>query len=167
VLRRAADKIVVKRNDNGHYAFFSLRDDDDNGTVIDFVQRQDSVTSFVTAFRAKRNGSFGEEEQALTRQLMPHLAVALRIQHRIAGLETRLEQTSEALNQASHGIILANAAGRVLFMNRQAEAILGQNSAPDGAHASGGLSLERDGLHARLPRETVRLRDLILAQVKL
>jgi Toprim-like/Protein of unknown function (DUF3991) len=40
VLRRAADKIVVKRNGNGHYVFFSLREDDDHGTVIDFVQRR-------------------------------------------------------------------------------------------------------------------------------
>ena len=35
VLRRGADKIVVKRNGNGHYVFFSVRDDRDNGTVID------------------------------------------------------------------------------------------------------------------------------------
>jgi hypothetical protein len=40
VLRRGADKIVVKRNPNGHYVFFSLRDDHDNGTIIDFLQRR-------------------------------------------------------------------------------------------------------------------------------
>ena len=44
VLRCAADKIVVKRNGNGHYIFFSLRDDDDNGTVIDFVQRRQHLS---------------------------------------------------------------------------------------------------------------------------
>ncbi len=44
VLRRAADKIVVKRNGNGHYVFFSLRDDDDHGTVIDFVQRRQHLS---------------------------------------------------------------------------------------------------------------------------
>ena len=44
VLRCAADKIVVKRNGNGHYVFFSLRDDDDNGTVIDFVQRRQHLS---------------------------------------------------------------------------------------------------------------------------
>jgi len=44
VLRRAADKIVVKRNGNGHYVFFSLRDDNDNGTVIDFVQRRQQLS---------------------------------------------------------------------------------------------------------------------------
>jgi len=40
VLRRGADKIVVKRNSNGHYVFFSVRDDADNGTLIDFLQRR-------------------------------------------------------------------------------------------------------------------------------
>jgi hypothetical protein len=40
VLRCGADKIVVKRNGNGHYVFFSVRDDSDHGTVIDFLQRR-------------------------------------------------------------------------------------------------------------------------------
>ena len=40
VLRNGGDKIVVKRNGNGHYVFFSVRDDRDNGTVIDFLQRR-------------------------------------------------------------------------------------------------------------------------------
>lgn len=44
VLRRGADKIVVKRNSNGHYVFFSLRDDEDNGTVIDFLQRRQHLS---------------------------------------------------------------------------------------------------------------------------
>lgn len=40
VLRCGGDKIVVKRNRNGHYVFFSVRDDGDHGTIIDFVQRR-------------------------------------------------------------------------------------------------------------------------------
>jgi len=40
VLRRGGDKIVVKRHGNGHYVFFSVRDDHDHGTIIDFVQRR-------------------------------------------------------------------------------------------------------------------------------
>src|SRR5881296_1662916 len=44
VLRRGADKIVVKRNDHGHYVFFSVRDEGDNGTVIDFVQRRRNLS---------------------------------------------------------------------------------------------------------------------------
>ncbi len=44
VLRRGADKIVVKRNGNGHYVFFSVRDDADNGTLIDFLQRRQNLS---------------------------------------------------------------------------------------------------------------------------
>jgi hypothetical protein len=44
VLRRGVDKIVVKRNGNGHYVFFSVREDDDHGTVIDFVQRRQNLS---------------------------------------------------------------------------------------------------------------------------
>ena len=44
VLRRGGDKIVVKRNGNGHYVFFSVRKDDDHGTVIDFLQRRQNLS---------------------------------------------------------------------------------------------------------------------------
>jgi Toprim-like/Protein of unknown function (DUF3991) len=44
VLRRGADKIVVKRNGNGHYVFFSVRDDSDHGTLIDFLQRRQNLS---------------------------------------------------------------------------------------------------------------------------
>src|SRR2546425_7992948 len=44
VLRGGADKIVVKRNGNGHYVFFSVRDDDDHGTLNDFLQRRRNLS---------------------------------------------------------------------------------------------------------------------------
>jgi hypothetical protein len=44
VLRRGGDKIFVKRNGNGHYVFFSVRDDHDHGTIIDFVQRRQNLS---------------------------------------------------------------------------------------------------------------------------
>lgn len=44
VLRRGGDKIVVKRHGNGHYVFFSVREDEDHGTIIDFVQRRENLS---------------------------------------------------------------------------------------------------------------------------
>lgn len=32
------DKVIIKRSLDGHYIYFSVRDDRDNGTIIDFVQ---------------------------------------------------------------------------------------------------------------------------------
>src|SRR5271170_6329234 len=41
VMRHAAgDKIVIKRDSDGHYVYFSVRDDSDHGTIIDFAGRR-------------------------------------------------------------------------------------------------------------------------------
>ena len=42
-LRRGAD-MIVKRKGNGHYVFFSVRDDADNGTIVDFLQRRQHLS---------------------------------------------------------------------------------------------------------------------------
>src|SRR5260370_33216129 len=44
VLGRDGDKIVVKRNNNGHYIFFSVRDDRDNGTIGGFRERRQDLS---------------------------------------------------------------------------------------------------------------------------
>ena len=54
VMRHAAgDKIIIAR-EGQHWVYFSVRDDDDNGSVIDFVMRRDG-------------GSFGQARQTLRR----------------------------------------------------------------------------------------------------
>lgn len=41
VMRHAnGDKVIIKRDADGHYVYFSLRDDRDHGTVIDFAQNR-------------------------------------------------------------------------------------------------------------------------------
>src|SRR5215469_12534303 len=41
VMRHAnGDKIIVYRKPNGYYRFFSVRSDDDSGTIIDFIQKR-------------------------------------------------------------------------------------------------------------------------------
>lgn len=39
-----SDKIVIKRAADGHYVYFSVRDDRDNGSIIDFVQHRERVS---------------------------------------------------------------------------------------------------------------------------
>ena len=36
------DKIIISREDDGHYVYWSVRDDSDNGTIIDFVKYRQS-----------------------------------------------------------------------------------------------------------------------------
>ena len=41
VMRHAnGDKVIIKRDADGHYVYFSVRDDRDHGTVIDFAQNR-------------------------------------------------------------------------------------------------------------------------------
>lgn len=48
------DKIVVARNANGHWVYFSVRDGSDNGTIVDF------------ALRRKAGGNFGRVKRELS-----------------------------------------------------------------------------------------------------
>lgn len=43
VLRRADDKIIVATDADGHGIYFSVRDDSDHGSIIDFVQKRDGL----------------------------------------------------------------------------------------------------------------------------
>jgi hypothetical protein len=39
------DKVIIKRRaENGHYLYFSVRQDDDNGSIIDFVQHRQKIS---------------------------------------------------------------------------------------------------------------------------
>ena len=38
------DKVVIKRGSDGHYIYFSVRDDRDNGSIIDFVQFRQNIS---------------------------------------------------------------------------------------------------------------------------
>jgi hypothetical protein len=43
-MRSGADKIIITRQPDGHYVYFSVRDDGDNGTIIDFLQKRRLMT---------------------------------------------------------------------------------------------------------------------------
>lgn len=38
------DKIIIKRDSDDHYVYFSVRDERDNGSIIDFLQRRERLT---------------------------------------------------------------------------------------------------------------------------
>jgi hypothetical protein len=47
----AGDKIVVARNTNGHWIYFSVHDSNDNGTILDFVIHREGGGNFGRARR--------------------------------------------------------------------------------------------------------------------
>ena len=46
---KSGDKIVVKRDADNHYLYFSVRNDHDNGSIIDLVVRRKSLKTLVGA----------------------------------------------------------------------------------------------------------------------
>jgi hypothetical protein len=38
------DKVIIKRDMDGHYVYFSVRDDRDNGSIVDFVQNRQRLS---------------------------------------------------------------------------------------------------------------------------
>lgn len=44
VLRNGSDKIIVATDEDGHGIYFSVRDEQDNGTIIDFLQRREGLS---------------------------------------------------------------------------------------------------------------------------
>ncbi|BBO86809.1 hypothetical protein DSCO28_73750 (plasmid) [Desulfosarcina ovata subsp. sediminis] len=49
IMRHAnGDKIIIARGLDGHWIYFSVRDDADNGTIIDFVQKRENSSLGIT-----------------------------------------------------------------------------------------------------------------------
>jgi hypothetical protein len=40
VMRKEGDKISIRMDPDGHYVFYSFRDEHDHGTILDFVMRR-------------------------------------------------------------------------------------------------------------------------------
>jgi DNA-binding CsgD family transcriptional regulator len=116
------------------------------------VTREDDVSAYITSVRSQPAGHFRAHEHEVCRELMPHLQSALRIRHQFAGLETQLKQMSAVLDGLPQGIVMVNARGRVLFVNRGAERLLKPQN---------GLWIGGEGLRALRAEETARLRELL------
>src|SRR6516165_9149904 len=110
--------------------------------------RDQSTTSEITAIRSRRAGSFTSNEVALFEYLAPHLQCAVRIQNRIAGLESGLNAATGVLDRFPTGIVAVNSDAKVILTNRAADAILKRGD---------GL-MSRNGLRAASRQQTVNLR---------
>jgi DNA-binding CsgD family transcriptional regulator len=80
--------------------------------------------SAVTARRAPRDARFGAPERRILDALTPHLASAVAVHVRLAGLAERLRATEAALDRLPLGICLLDRAGRIEHRNAAAQAML-------------------------------------------
>jgi DNA-binding CsgD family transcriptional regulator len=108
--------------------------------------------SALSIFRPVRGEPFGEEERKFLLLLMPHLQRAFQLHSRIQRLERKGSTASEALDHLPQGVVLLDAKGHVLLVNRAASALFAREKS---------LKLAPSGLIAAVPSENRQLRRLI------
>jgi hypothetical protein len=95
------DKVVIRRDRDGHWTYFSVRDDSDNGTVIDFVQRR----------RAGGLGGVRKELRTWLREDRPRVPLQLyRPNVRTQARDERAVRTAFESARAGHSCYLAERA---------------------------------------------------------
>jgi len=102
--------------------------------------------------RPRRAGAFDAHDLGKLKAVVPHLQRAFQISRTLSGLATERDTALSMLDQLPHAVILLDAAGRAVAMNRSAEAIARRND---------GISLTSAGLQVSAPDEQYRLRELL------
>lgn len=69
VMRRGADKLIVATDQDGHGIYFSVRDEKDNGTIIDFIQQREGLN--LGQVRKMLRPWIGESSTPVTSPLSP------------------------------------------------------------------------------------------------
>jgi DNA-binding CsgD family transcriptional regulator len=102
--------------------------------------------------RQAGSGRPDRHDLKLLRRLLPHMQRSVQLYLRLASLEARGSVAEEALDHLAFGVILLDAGGKVLFLNRSAEAIVA---------ATDGLTLREGMLSAATSTETRALGKLV------
>jgi DNA-binding CsgD family transcriptional regulator len=85
-------------------------------------------------------------------RLLPHMQRSMQLHLRLASLQARWSAAEEALDHLACGVILLDACGKVLFLNRAAEAVVA---------AADGLTVREGVLVAATPDDTRALGKLV------
>jgi DNA-binding CsgD family transcriptional regulator len=113
-----------------------------------------SWTCNVSTLRPRRMTPWSEEERAFAQSLVPHLQRGLQLHRRLTALEVERRSAADAMDHLTIGLILLDADGHPILVNRSAQVILDQRD---------GMSLSPDGVRAARHDVTVQLRALISA----
>lgn len=106
----------------------------------------------ISLYRGPREDAMGREHVSVLRAIAPHLQIALRTRRKLLELESRVGALETALNSIRNALLLVNRAGKIVFVNERARAILSQSDS---------LSLRNGNLMARGSSEQAILRALI------
>ena len=104
--------------------------------MVQVALKDGAAIAAIGFHRPRRAAPFDEADFRKLRTLSPHLARAVRLQQRIAGLELQLGNAAEVLDRLPLGVVLVDPRGRVITMNRCAKEIVA---------GSEGLHVDRAG----------------------
>ena len=110
------------------------------------------ISAALSSYRPRRAGPFDRNAIRLAELLTPHVRRAIRIEEKLHGIRRENQAMLEAFDQLQSGVILLDARGRVVLVNRAAGQLLA---------ARDGLTLDRGELRAATSSETLRLRQLV------
>jgi DNA-binding CsgD family transcriptional regulator len=101
--------------------------------------KEDDAFASLGIHRPRRRGEYTPAEIEVFGAVVPHLRRAISIHRRLSCAELRASAGAEALDRLKLGVVLMDAEGRPLLVNRSAREILDERD---------GLVLRKDGLHA-------------------
>jgi DNA-binding CsgD family transcriptional regulator len=122
--------------------------------VLGTAFRVDDIIGALGLHRPRRLEQFGQAEQRRMRLFIPHLQRAFQLSWRLSRLEEHRSATEQVLDRLGWGLALLDEAGRILQLNRAAEALLAPG---DGFRIVGGKLTSADA------GEAERLQRLIAA----
>jgi DNA-binding CsgD family transcriptional regulator/PAS domain-containing protein len=116
------------------------------------VSGSETSVAVLTLMRSRDIPDYGPPEERLMSHLAPHLQRAFLLRSRLGALREERRASLEALDALPSALLLLDADGRPILVNRAARRIL---------RARDGLFVDSDGLRAATPSLTSRLRDLL------
>jgi PAS domain-containing protein len=106
------------------------------------------LSAVIAVLRNFRQGPFGQPELTVLRRLVPHLQRAARLHLQMREMRRQSRATEVALDRLPFGVVIADATGRAVVVNRAAE---------DMAAANDGLCLSDGRLTASGAQEAAQL----------
>jgi len=97
-----------------------------NGVIL----KKQTTLSMLGLIRASGSKPYTKRDVEFVHLLIPHLQRAVQLHTRITDLQIQQQASSEALNSWALGVIILNAQGHVLLVNRAAESILTKELVP-------------------------------------
>lgn len=119
-------------------------------SVIFGLDATNSMPAVCACFRGLHHPTFGEEDRARLRLILPHISRSLGVMQRIRTAELTVATTLSALDRLPSGVLLLDGNGVVAFANRSAERMLEDS----------------DGLRLRNLSNTAGLGELVAEDAK-